>query len=110
MVQDVGDEKQVKASKKADKLRSMEQREFLEAVVSTAGGRAVLWDILCQCELFAVAPYDPGYTQRFEGKRDLGLWLMKELFTADMKAYNIMRDEAASRDARYEPKEGKTDA
>lgn len=109
MAIDVGDEKQITDRKKSYKLRGMEQQEFLQAVVSTVGGRAVVWEVLCKCEMFRPVPLDPGMAQRHGGKRDVGLDIMNELFTADMKAYNLMRDEAASRDARYEPKEGKSD-
>lgn len=109
MAIDVGDEAQQKDRKKAYKLRAMEQQEFLQQVVSTVGGRAVIWDMLCKCDMFRPVPLDDGLAQRHGGKRDIGLDIMNELFTADMKAYNLMRDEAVSRDARYEPKEGKTD-
>jgi hypothetical protein len=109
MAIDVGDEAQQKDRKKAYKLRGMEQQEFLQQVISTVGGRAVMWDILCKCEMFRPVPHDDGLAQRHGGKRDIGLTMMEELFTADMKAYNLMRDEAASRDARYKPKEGETD-
>ena len=36
--------------------------------------------------------------ERFEGKRDVGLWAVEEAFTADANAYNIMKNEAVSRD------------
>ena len=99
--EDVGDEEQVKDRKISAKLAREEDVECLRAMTETYEGRSVLWRILGQCLLF-----QPSYTGEAngtfvnEGKRNIGLWLVDEVFTSNPNAYTMMTDEAVSRDTK----------
>jgi hypothetical protein len=101
---DVGDEKQVKTRKTAMQLRRENEVENLRAILKTAGGRAFIWLLLEQCGIYQSAAGDPYEVARGEGKRDIGLWAMNEVFTSDPQAYTIMRNEAVSRDTKKKGK------
>ena len=96
---DVNDEKQVKRGKKALWRRRDEEIAQLKTVLNTYGGRAVIYRLLDECKLLSIAPY-AGSIERFEGRRDVGIWAMNEIFTSNPNAYNIMRREAVSRDTK----------
>lgn len=78
----------------------------LHAMLSTYGGRAFMWRLLEQCHVYKSAIGEANDVFRFEGKRDIGLWALGELFTAKPDTYTIMRSEA---DARDQLTGGKTD-
>lgn len=96
---DRGDERVVKKYKKANRLLRETEIEELNAILATYGGRRLIWRMLSQCGLYSSAPLDPADTQRFEGKRDIGLWIIEEMFTASPNAYTLIRSDAAARDA-----------
>lgn len=94
---DVGDEAQVKTKKKAYELENERDVAELYSILQKPAGRAVVWRVLSECGLYASAFGDANEVFRAEGKRDIGLWLVKEVFTSDPKAYSIMRNEADQR-------------
>ncbi len=96
--EDVGDVKQVKEKKSAVKLAREREIAELHAILGTYGGRAFIWRLLEQCGVYQAASTDPHGIFRSEGKRDVGLWALEEVFTSDPAAYTIMRNEAVSRE------------
>jgi hypothetical protein len=107
---DVGDEVEVKKETRAFKLEEQREQEEFRAVLQTPGGRATIWRILQECGLYSSAVGDATEVFRFEGRRDIGLWVMGEVFTSDPKAYTIMRNEADTRQSAKElAQKGKTD-
>jgi len=101
---DAGDEKQVKENKTNHALVRQQEIEELKFILSTYGGRAFIWRLLSKCGVYRAASGDPYEVARGEGKRDIGLWTIEELFTSAPEAYTIMRNEAASRDAKQKGK------
>ncbi len=90
---DVGDEKQVK---RAELLTELERRQELEAIrilLSMSGGRAFMRNILNFCGVDAMAPAEPVPMNRYEGRRDVGLFVRKECLTADPDGYSLIATE-----------------
>jgi hypothetical protein len=95
---DTGDEKEVKLKKAAHTLAREKELAELYEVLSSYGGRAFIWRLLGQCGVYSTASGECKDVFRFEGKRDIGLWVLEELFTAKPDTYTIMRNEAEARD------------
>lgn len=104
MTEDVGDPKQVKAKKSKHQLAREQEIADLHAILQTYGGRAFIWRVLEQCELYRAAPGGSEAMARQAGKRDLGLWTIEELDVADGTAYSKMRDEAVTRQTKQKGK------
>lgn len=99
---DVGDVKEVQEKKATYKLEEERDNAELHAILQGVAGRAVVWRILEECGVYKTAVGDATDIFRFEGKRDIGLWLLGEVFTSDAKAYTIMRNEADTRQSARE--------
>ena len=97
-IDDVGEEEQVEERKKAANLAHESEVKELREVLSSYGGRATIWRFLSYCGVNQVAPIEIEELSRFEGRRDVGLYLRNECFTSDRKAYNLMHMEAQERD------------
>ncbi len=95
---DTGDVRQVKARAKAAELRQQREAEELRVLLGTVGGRAFIWRLLGYCNLYKPSPFDAQASSRFEGRRDIGIWVRDELLTSDAGAYNLMRSEAQRRE------------
>ena len=95
---DAGDAQQVKARAKAAELRRQREAEELRVLLGTAGGRAFVWRLLGYCNLYKPSPFDAQASARFEGRRDIGIWVRDEVLTSDARAYNLMRSEAQRRE------------
>ena len=92
---DVGDAKQVKDKKtRAQIIRDDEIRDF-HRLLKDSAFRAVLWRFLEMCNIYDSAPQVQ--MERFEGRRDIGLRIMEEIFTVNPEAYTLIRSEAESR-------------
>ncbi|KKK52794.1 hypothetical protein LCGC14_3101320, partial [marine sediment metagenome] len=87
-----------RASQAAEERRAKEVRE----VLSTRGGRAFVWRILGKCGVYHSAPEGSEAMSRFEGRRDVGIQVLKECLTSDPKVYILMQQEAADRDSEEE--------
>ena len=103
---DTGDEKEVKNKKAVYQLAREKELAELHQVLSTYGGRAFMWRLLEKCGVYSAATGECKDVFRFEGQRDIGLWVLEELFTAKSDTYSIMRSEAEARDLQLR---GKTD-
>jgi hypothetical protein len=105
---DVGDEKKVKTKKAVHKLAREKEIAELHELLQSYGGRAFIWRILSECKMHTggFAPSND-HLRHDEGKRNIGVWLEEEVFTADPNAYNIMKNEAVSRDTTNNKEEEK---
>lgn len=98
---DAGDEKQVKKNKK--KKQSMRDKQLTELrdILDSVKAREFIWRILSECGMTTQAPFgDALQMARFEGRRDIGLWLAIEIAQAPGDAYSRMQAEALARDNR----------
>ncbi len=87
---DVGNAKQVE---EAELLTELERRNELEAIrglLNCSGGRSFLTNIMRFCAVHSSAPYDPVPMNRYEGRRDVGIFIRKECLTADAVAYSLV--------------------
>ena len=76
---DAGDEKQVGKAKKQGKTERQRELRGFNEILKTYHGREFIWRLLAECGLHSQAPYETLLTHRFEGKRDVGIWLMLEI-------------------------------
>lgn len=98
---DAGDPAHVKRKRKSVKLRHSEEIERLRELLSTPGNRAVMWEILSECNVFKDCfSADSLSMARMEGKRYIGLWLIKRIYEADPAAFPLMQVEAEKRGER----------
>ena len=94
---DVGDEKQVKERKaKLDLVREREVAEF-RTILETEAGRAFVWRILLYCQWNTRPVTHSLETFRQLGHRDVGHWLLNEVFTSDIGAFTLMMQEDQER-------------
>jgi hypothetical protein len=87
------DVKQAKKAKQYDRLREERRKANLEATLKTPYGRAVLCDILDECGLYddVYFPGQPDGTNRFLGRRSVGLLVFAEIESIEPGAYLKMR-------------------
>jgi len=97
--QGVGDEKQVRKRKtKFERLQDKNNNE-LQRILSQREGRALLWRVISKCGVYQSAP-DSGMA-RFEGGRDIGLWLLAEFHQLPSDYYSLMKQEAQEDDKNF---------
>lgn len=76
----------------------MIQGEELKELLSTSGGRWLIWRLLEQTKLFAsITSNDAMYMAAMSGRRDLGLWLVNEIMYHCPEYYSLMQQEAYGR-------------
>lgn len=103
----VEEEKVVKRRKRAyNKTRGKELDELRE-LLKNYSMRHFLWRVLEQCEMFWEAPHDDSLmsVMRFEGHRDIGLWLLEEINSAPGEWFSKMQGEAVYRKKVDKPKQ-----
>lgn len=94
----VGDEKQVRKTKKKWELEEERILEELRQLLKVPGNRYFLWRLLSHCRIFnTVSSPDPVQIALNSGRRDAGLWLLGEIENADPAAFSIMHNEATNR-------------
>lgn len=69
--------------------RDNELRDLRE-VLNTEAGQRVLWRILSECEIFRVSFTGDEYTNYYEGRRSIGLFLVNEICEVDSDAFYKM--------------------
>lgn len=94
---DAGDEKQVKKRKTKIQIRKEQDKEDLRSILSSASGRRFMWKLLEECGVYKISFTGNSHTFFNEGKRQIGLRLIEDIFDAAPNAYTEMRMEAASR-------------
>ncbi len=98
MNRDHGDAEQNKEQVFKAKLKQERANNQLKWVLSTEAGRAVIWRIMDRCFVAGQIVTDPLLTFRQLGRRDEGIELLGECFTADPNSYIVMRQEAVERE------------
>lgn len=98
--EDIGEEVQVEVKKtKSKRKREHELNEF-RSLLSTYGGRAYIWRLLSQCGVYKISFTGNSTTFFNEGKRQIGLWVLEEVFEADPASFSLMQNEAVERGER----------
>lgn len=87
-----------KAKKRADTNEKILQ-EYWRRVLDTPEGRAVLWEVLENCGVFArsFAGENTHLTAHSEGRRHVGIDIFERLLQVAPQSYNLMRQEALKR-------------
>lgn len=103
LVGNAADVKQVKKAKQYEKLREERRKANLEALLRQTYGRAVLCDILDECGLYddVYLPGQPDGTNRFLGRRSVGLKLFADIEAIETGAYTKMRMEQRAFEQAY---------
>ncbi len=96
---DVGDEGKVAERDSEINLRELGKKERLATVLNSYEGREFAWNIVKWCNTFSVAPLGAEEMNRFEGKRDVGLFIWGKCFTSRPDVYNLAEREALRRDS-----------
>lgn len=95
----VGEEKKVKKSIKKHKLIRENELDDLNKVLNTSFGQRMLWRILERCHLsHSISHRDPLDMSRVSGERDVGLWLLNEIISADKNGYIKLMINATKRE------------
>jgi len=95
----VGDEKQVKKRKKSVKLIRENELEEIRQILAFPFGRRFLGRLLGRCHLnHTVSHHNSLDAARLSGERDVGLWLLDEINTADKRGYIKLVLEAEKRE------------
>ena len=94
---DAGDEGQVKKKKTKAQIHKEQDKEDLKLLLDSAGGRRFLWRLLEECGVYKISFTGDNYTIFNEGKRQIGLRLIEDIFNASPNAYTEMRLEATQR-------------
>jgi len=90
---DFSDPKTVRKGKKKYRQKRLDDIADLEAVMETPQGRRVLWRILDQSKLLASNMFTGDNTTFYNlGQRETGLWLYKEIMTANPKQFLSMME------------------
>lgn len=97
---DVGEEVAVKAKTDKRKHKRDQEVEDLKVILATAGGRAFIWRFLSYCGVYRTSYTGNSTTFFNEGKRQVGLHLLDEVFEADPNAFTKMQTEAVARGER----------
>lgn len=100
LVANAGSAKQVRRAKQtAKQIRERELSE-LKAVSESTAGLRVLWRVLERCGIHALSfdAENPHRTSFNEGARNIGNYLLAELFAADPDAYTRMQKDHARLD------------
>lgn len=98
MRKDHGDQTQVKKRKTKAQLESERCQEELRQLLSHKSNRYFVWRLLSECGLFRSTSADPHNMAIMSGKRDVGIWLITEMFKADDTAFSKMQLEAKRRE------------
>ena len=94
---DAGDEAKVSKSKTKAKLEEERQVEELRVVLSTEGGRNVVWRMLSMAGMFNSPIGETNDIIRSVGRPDMGREILGDIFTSDPNAYILMQQEAKER-------------
>lgn len=97
---DVGSSEQVKKGKKKHQLKREQEVEDIKKLLESSWGRYFVWRILQECDMFkTLSGYDPHEMYRRSGKRDVGLWIVKELEDVSEDAYLELVRESKHRES-----------
>ena len=92
-VKDFSDPKTVRKGKKKYQQKRLDEIADLEAVMETPQGRRVLWRILDESKFLAENMFTGNSTTFFNlGQHKIGVWLYKEIMTANPKQFLSMME------------------
>ena len=94
---DAGDVGQVQKRKTKAQIYKEQNNEDLKNILSSAGGRRFLWKMLEECGVYKISFTGDDRTIFNEGKRQIGLRLIEDIFDASPNSYAEMRLEAIQR-------------
>jgi hypothetical protein len=96
---DTGDEKQVRKRKRVHNWQYERLMESWRGVLSDPKGREVVWDILTLCGLYGSSEnMSLNDVFRSEGKRDVGLAILRTMNSAVPHMHTTMQLEAENRE------------
>jgi hypothetical protein len=93
---DAGDDTQVTKKKKKFVIQREKELEEFKQILSTKPGRDFVWRVLEWCGVYKTSFTGNSTTFFNEGKRQIGLMLLEEVFTADPQAFTRMQLDAAA--------------
>lgn len=83
--------------------RQLRLLEGLRDAIRTKGGREFIWELLSECAIFrSLSSNDAIHMALRSGRRDVGLWVLNNLFSADPMAFQLMQKEAHERESERE--------
>ncbi len=103
---DAGDEEDVAEREKKVQLEREREVEEFRVILSTRGGRNVVWRLLSMTGLFNSPIGETNDIMRQVGAQDLGRKFLAEVFTSDPGAYILMSQEAEVRQIEKEEANG----
>lgn len=87
------DPQQVKEAEIKERFNAKSELKDLAAILELPHGRRFLWRVLEKANVFNAGFAEPGQLMFREGKRDLGVWLMSEIVSANPDALiNMMKE------------------
>lgn len=92
-VKNAADPKQVEKAKSEENRIENRSREDLKAVVSTVNGRRFIWKYLDLCGIYETTFTGGSETFFLEGKRAVGLTLLKDVIDASPETFIVMQKE-----------------
>ena len=84
------DEKSVKSAKQKDKNIRDTELEDIRLLLSKQWGRRLVWRLLEQTGMYRTSFTGNSTTFFNEGQRNIGLWLVDEVWLADAEMYLLM--------------------
>ena len=94
--------RRVKHSEVRARARDIDRQNSLLYVLSEPSGRKAMWDWLSHCGVLGASfDRDPGKMAFYEGRRDVGLWMLAQLESEHSGAYALMQSENHERELRY---------
>lgn len=94
MSSDTGDPREVRKRKTKQQTKRLGETEDLRNLLENKAMRDFVWRLLEQCKVYHTTFTGAGPTTFFnEGQRQVGLWLLNEIFDSDIKAYSLMQIE-----------------
>lgn len=104
---DAGDEAQVKAKQKKNRLAIQQRQDDLKAVMGTPAGRRHIWHVLEMAGVYSDTGHtDPVMIGRFLGRRSLGNELLAELVSVCLPEYLLMESEARNKQQKEDEANG----
>ena len=92
-----GNVTEVKKRKTKAQLSKEQETEEFKEILSTYGGRAYIWRLLEMCGVYKTSFTGNSTTFLNEGKRQIGLRVIEDIFEAAPDRYTQIRMEAVER-------------
>lgn len=97
------DEEIVEEQLRKAKLKEERAKEELRTILEDDKVRYWIWQILTQCGVFhTLSAADTHQMAIRSGRRDIGLWILEQVFEADKAAFHKMQIEAEDRENEHE--------